>query len=360
MIRKRKILLAVLFVAVLTFTGVQSLQASDWNRLKAQSSYCNITVGIYSVTERNDNDVLGDGTVSYNSAAHTLYLRNAHILGTAGLTFGYRSNGSAQPLTIVVEGDCSIGTYDCSTWDSSAYGIRTTSFAYGPDLIIRGNGTLSVTATSTSHWGTGIAVGGNLIIKDNVTLKVTVNKACEGGSGFELDNADTKVQIGGSAKVIVSGVSRAFYEKSPAFLDGYVPAVKAGSSSKNITVNKINPSGDVYTNNSFVYIARQVMKQNPMTAKVKLNPVTVKSSALKNKDVQLSAKSVFSVSGAQGEVTYAKVSGPGKISVSKSGNITLKNGLAKKTYQVKVSITAAGNEKYLPKTKYVILKIRVS
>ena len=70
-------------------------------------------------------------------------------------------------------------------------------------------------------------------------------------------------------------------------------------------------------------------------------------------------KAAFSVSGAQGKVTFKKKSGNAKITVSKTGNITVKKGLKAGTYKVKVLVKAAGNKSYKAASKVVTLKIRL-
>ena len=64
-------------------------------------------------------------------------------------------------------------------------------------------------------------------------------------------------------------------------------------------------------------------------------------------------ESIFSVSDAQGAVTYEKVSGISKITINRTtGRITVKKGLKKKkSYKVSVAVTASGNELYQSGTK---------
>jgi hypothetical protein len=67
---------------------------------------------------------------------------------------------------------------------------------------------------------------------------------------------------------------------------------------------------------------------------------------------------------AQGKVTY-KVSkyvtkkAKGKVLVAKNGKVTVKKGTPKGTYQLKVKVTAGGNDSYEPKTKKVTLTVTV-
>ena len=96
---------------------------------------------------------------------------------------------------------------------------------------------------------------------------------------------------------------------------------------------------------------------NPMAVKVKA--ATVKYKKLKAKKQTIPAKKVFTVSNYQGNVIYKKTSGNKKISVSSAGKITLKKGLKKGTYKLKVMVTATGNSNYLAASKIVKVKIKV-
>lgn len=93
---------------------------------------------------------------------------------------------------------------------------------------------------------------------------------------------------------------------------------------------------------------------NPMTASGK----TIKAKAKKKTAVK--AAKAFKVTNAEGSVTYKKLKGNKKISVSKTGKVTVKKGLEKKkNYKVKVRVTAAGNEAYEMKSVDVTLKVKI-
>jgi len=98
-------------------------------------------------------------------------------------------------------------------------------------------------------------------------------------------------------------------------------------------------------------------KAQKMTVTVK-SP-TVKYSKLKKKNQTIKKANAFTIKNAKGTVTFKKVSGNSKITISKTGKITLKKGLKKKTYRLKVKVTAAGNKTYKKKSKTVTVKIKV-
>lgn len=94
---------------------------------------------------------------------------------------------------------------------------------------------------------------------------------------------------------------------------------------------------------------------NPIT--VKSNGKTVKYSKVKKKNVTVSP---LTVSKAQGSVSYKKTSGNKKITVNAStGKFTVKKGLKKGTYSVKVKVTAGGNSNYKSGSKTTSVKIKV-
>ncbi|SDB35803.1 BspA family leucine-rich repeat surface protein [Eubacterium oxidoreducens] len=77
--------------------------------------------------------------------------------------------------------------------------------------------------------------------------------------------------------------------------------------------------------------------ENPMVVKAKT--ATVKYSKLKKKSQKLKVSKVLKVSKAKGTVGYIKESGNKKIKINeKTGNVTVKKGLKKGTYKVKVEV----------------------
>ncbi len=98
-------------------------------------------------------------------------------------------------------------------------------------------------------------------------------------------------------------------------------------------------------------------KANPMTAKGMTVKLKVKK--LKKKAQTVKKAKAFTVKKNQGKVTFKKVKGNKKITVSKAGKVTVKKGLKKGTYKVTVKVTAAGNANYKAKSKNVTLTIKV-
>ncbi len=95
--------------------------------------------------------------------------------------------------------------------------------------------------------------------------------------------------------------------------------------------------------------------KNPMTVKATAKTVSYKK--VKKKNVTVTA---LTVKKAQGTKSFVKTSGDKKITVNKkTGKITVKKGIKKKTYTVKVKVTAKGNKNYKSLSKTVSVKIKV-
>ena len=96
---------------------------------------------------------------------------------------------------------------------------------------------------------------------------------------------------------------------------------------------------------------------NPMTAKGKKAAVSYK--ALKKKNQTIPAGRAYTVNKAQGKVCYKKTGGSKRIAVAKTGKLTVKKGLRKGAYKVKVKVTAAGNAGYKPGSSAVTVTVNV-
>ena len=100
-------------------------------------------------------------------------------------------------------------------------------------------------------------------------------------------------------------------------------------------------------------------KANPLA--VKGRTAKVKYSKLKKKTQKLAVGKVISFKrNGQGQISYLKTSGNKKITINKkTGKITIKKGLKKGTYRVKVKISATGNAEYKSAVKVTAIKIKV-
>ncbi|MBQ9061258.1 MAG: hypothetical protein IJ121_00315 [Eubacterium sp.] len=103
---------------------------------------------------------------------------------------------------------------------------------------------------------------------------------------------------------------------------------------------------------------QQTVKKQSQSLK-KLTPATKKLKASKLKKKKQTFKLKATING-QGKVTFKKVSGNKKIKISKAGKVTVKKGLKKGTYKVKVkvSIAATGNYTAAEATKTIKIKVK--
>ena len=132
----------------------------------------------------------------------------------------------------------------------------------------------------------------------------------------------------------------------------------ASGTSTDITETKQFTSGEagVEIIVHFQKLADNTLKAGGKTAKVKYKKLRKKKQTVK-------CAKMMTISGAQGKLTYKIVSVNKKKSSFKinsgNGNVTVKKKLKKGTYKLKVSVTAAGNDKYKPVTQTVTFRIKV-
>ena len=117
-------------------------------------------------------------------------------------------------------------------------------------------------------------------------------------------------------------------------------------------------NGNYNPTKDYVTVTVKVGKgTNPMTAKGKT--ATVSAAKVKKKSQVIAASKAFSVTRAQGKVTYKKVSGNKMITVASSGRITVKKGLGKGAYKIKVKVTARGNANWKAKAQTATATVKV-
>jgi len=164
-----------------------------------------------------------------------------------------------------------------------------------------------------------------------------LNAKTSGDGKLTYKSANTNVvTVDSTGKVTIKGAGTANVTISAAATANY----KAAARTITITVNK---AGNLMT--------------------VKANTVRIKAEKLAVKKQTIKAPKAFKITGAQGRVTYKVTKydkkAKKKIKVSKAGKITVKKGLKKGTYKLKVNVTAAGNTNYEPLAKMVTVKIKV-
>ena len=95
--------------------------------------------------------------------------------------------------------------------------------------------------------------------------------------------------------------------------------------------------------------------------KVSGKTASVKYSKLQNKKQMLKIKKVLKISNNKGSLIFKKIKGNKKISIDETtGKVTIKKGLQKGTYKVKVKVTDKGNNIYAAVSKKVTFKVKVN
>ena len=133
----------------------------------------------------------------------------------------------------------------------------------------------------------------------------------------------------------------------------YANNIKIGTARVTITAKGDKYKGTIIKN--FVI----TKKSNTLNVKGKTAKVSYKKLKKKARKLAVSKVLKFSNKGI-GKLTYKKTSGSKKITMNKNnGKVTVKKGLKKGTYKIKVTITAAGNSIYRKASRNVTYKIKV-
>ena len=120
----------------------------------------------------------------------------------------------------------------------------------------------------------------------------------------------------------------------------YLANTNAGTATAKITLQ-----GDYYEGSkSLTFRINKAV--NPLKVKAQTAVVRYEKLAKKNQKLPVS-KVIKIVSAGKGKLTYKKIKGNKKITIGKSsGKVTVKRGLKKGKYKIKVSVQAAGDANY--------------
>ncbi|MBQ9003129.1 MAG: InlB B-repeat-containing protein, partial [Eggerthellaceae bacterium] len=174
--------------------------------------------------------------------------------------------------------------------------------------------------------------------------------------------APASVAVGETARVVSDGKGAIAYSSNDESIatvtdEGVVEGIAPGKA-----VITVEAAGDDNYEAATTTVAIDVVDSavkgaNPMVAKGKT--VKVKASSIKKKSAVIKTAKAFSVSKAQGKVTYKKVTGSKKVTVASNGKVTVKKGLKKGKHKIQVKVTAKGNAKWDAKSTLVTLTIKV-
>ena len=262
--------------------------------------------------------------VTITASFGTVDIDNAKVKLSAT---GYTYDGTAKTPDVTV-------TYKGETIDASNY---TVSYA---DNTNAGTATVTVTAAddSTLFYGSTTAeftISKAKIYSENVSLSYT-------------SKTYTGKTLTPSVTVTVDGVTLTEGED-------YTVSYSA-STRKNAGTYKI------YVYGSGNYTSGKITKSYKITKASQSLKVTTSTKSVKYSSVKKKAQTVTAitkVSGAKGTVTYKKTSGSSKLTVSKTGKITVKKGTKKGTYKIKVKVSSASTTNYSSASKTVTITVKV-
>ncbi|MBR2546929.1 MAG: leucine-rich repeat domain-containing protein [Eubacterium sp.] len=116
-------------------------------------------------------------------------------------------------------------------------------------------------------------------------------------------------------------------------------------------------TGEVYAK-QYGFNYEFIKLYNPMTVVPKTG--TVRYSSLRKKTQYLSRKKVLTINNYEGTLKFKKLSGNKKITINSStGKVTVRKGLKKKKYKIKVKVTASGNASFEKASEIVTFTVRV-
>ena len=117
-----------------------------------------------------------------------------------------------------------------------------------------------------------------------------------------------------------------------------------------------NSTSDTSTSNTSPKESNTAITKKTNAITVEAKKVNVSYKKLKRAKVTVKP---FTVKNAVGKVTYKKVSGSNKITVSRTGKITIKKKTKRGTNKIVVAVTASGDSEYKAVTKNVTVSIRI-
>lgn len=155
-------LLALVILVTLAFSTVISIAFCYYMKEIVANEYLGITVAGVDVTRSNWQDVLGDGTVSYNMHTNMLTFDNASI------EHDYSIIHTIKDLNVKLVGEnkfvCKDGDYITA--------IYAADYLSNKKLSIEGDGSLVIDFQNVSKDGVGI-LAGDLMILTDVTLNIS-------------------------------------------------------------------------------------------------------------------------------------------------------------------------------------------
>ncbi|MBQ0040956.1 MAG: hypothetical protein KBS56_02915 [Clostridiales bacterium] len=270
-----------------------------------------------------------DDTIKYDGKEHAVGI--SHPANNVAVTYAFKALGTGA----TAEADFNKAFVAEDFTLTTAPTIKdANSYKVGMTMVYTKKDGSKVTLTETRVFN---------VEKLHVTLaqKSAVLKKAYDGKGYQLNAADFKV-IETSTDAIVSGESFFAEEELTSANVGqyfiYAQELANAKVSNNYVLDRIIAA----TANG-----KMTVEITKATNKVTLKAQTVK----KNKTIKATAK--------LGEVKFKKVSGNKKIKVSKAGKVTVKKGLKKGTYKVKVKAYVSATDNFVGASATKTIKVKV-
>ena len=293
----------------------------------------------------SDATSVAAGETTSEKAKYVRIIGSAPVTGVSlNKTSTTLAVGDSETLTATLKPEYAL--HPELVWESNNPSVATVSVNGGVTAVSTGNATITVRATNGTE-----DTGDDKTATCDVTVKPMVKVTAPTGKTFTY-NGKTQTGVAAGTGYSLTGAT----------------AANAGTYTAKAT---LNASTDCIYKWSDGTTAPKTIKwtinkaANPL--KIKAKTATVKGSTkgkkgtLKKTKTLAATKVIAFTNKGQGSKTYVKKSGNKKITIAKkTGKVTVKKGLKKGTYKVKVKVKAAGNANYKASAwKYVTFKVIV-
>ena len=288
----------------------------------------------------NDNVMSGRGIggliQATDSGAANVYIYN-HVLGLpSGLDFELTDGGTSNALVSgVIAGE---------------YGVRITKDA---------SNNASLTTLQIKHKENGDFIGGIGLIDNEDIEKFAkrINYIIAHNDNIVLKKADGTTDLDTSYEYPVAKEGDRVII-APLYDELTVKAVFNNGQEVTTKDEKGRFYIDVKRGGGYSLTAQIEKLENPMRLKAKR--LKAKAIVLAKRKLTRAFSKAVQITDAEGTLSYKKKKGAKKIVIDKAtGKITIKKGLAKGTYKIKVNVSAAGNQKYKSVTKGITFTLNV-
>lgn len=217
-----RIIVSVILVLTAAWTVILSAEVYDLYKANKFDNFYGVVFAGVEVTNKNQDDILGDGTVSYNEINQVLMLNNAEI------EYDHEIVYSLNEITILLTGEnkfiINAGDYvpviyagnylDSKDLIITGEGSLTIDFQvtpddvtviYGEDVIIESDVTISVLGGANANISNGIYAESSLTVRNGATL--TLNKGSAKYSAGVKVLGNCYIEKEGALNITIAGGS---------------------------------------------------------------------------------------------------------------------------------------------------------